>query len=329
MSGRANAAGDKEIRLYAIDCGSLTFKDMSMFSDTGHYDGKKNGSMVDPCFLLQHPAGFFLWDTGLGDALVGHDPPVNEAGVGLHVQKTLVGQLAQIGVRPADIKVLAFSHFHVDHTGNANLFTAATWLINEEELRWALGKPTPPVVVPESFNAYKNVQTRMISGDYDVFGDGTIRILRTPGHTPGHQVLLVKLAHTGPVLLSGDLYHLASDRPRTGDGAGQVMTADPGVNESRGVHLEEHGRPARDSTRSGGFCILAEIPGISQLGAWGWRRAVGSIADAVNSVGGTMSASITVPNDNTSMAQNVRLSACSMARRICDAPGVKAAAFSS
>ena len=224
MSGRANAAGDKEIRLYAIDCGSLAFKDMSMFSDTGHYDGKKNGSMVDPCFLLQHPAGFFLWDTGLGDALVGHDPPVNEAGVGLHVQKTLVGQLAQIGVRPADIKVLAFSHFHVDHTGNANLFTAATWLINEEELRWALGKPTPPVVVPESFNAYKNVQTRMISGDYDVFGDGTIRILRTPGHTPGHQVLLVKLAHTGPVLLSGDLYHLASDRPRAGDGAGQVMT---------------------------------------------------------------------------------------------------------
>ena len=75
MSGRANGSGEKEIRLYAIDCGSLTFKDMSMFSDTGHYDGKKNGSMVDPCFLLQHPAGFFLWDTGLGDALVGHDPP--------------------------------------------------------------------------------------------------------------------------------------------------------------------------------------------------------------------------------------------------------------
>jgi len=82
-----------------------------------------------------------------------------------------------------------------------------------------------------------------------------------------------------------------------------------------------------DTTRSGGPCILAEIPGISQL--VGLRRAVGSIADASNSVGGTMSASITVPNDNTSMAQNVRFSACSMAARICDAPGVKAAAFSS
>jgi glyoxylase-like metal-dependent hydrolase (beta-lactamase superfamily II) len=256
MSGRANAAGDKEIRLYAIDCGSLTFKDMSMFSDTGHYDGKKNGSMVDPCFLLQHPAGFFLWDTGLGDALVGHDPPVNEAGVGLHVQKTLVGQLAQIGVRPADIKVLAFSHFHVDHTGNANLFTAATWLINEEELRWALGKPTPPVVVPESFNAYKNVQTRMISGDYDVFGDGTIRILRTPGHTPGHQVLLVKLAHTGPVLLSGDLYHLASDRPRTGDGAGQVMT----VNVDRAQTLASMNRVESILKNTAGRLVIQHDP---------------------------------------------------------------------
>jgi N-acyl homoserine lactone hydrolase len=256
MSGRANAAGDKEIRLYAVDCGSLTFKDMSMFSDTGHYDGKKNGSMVDPCFLLQHPAGFFLWDTGLGDALVGHDPPVNEAGVGLHVQKTLVGQLAQIGVRPADIKVLAFSHFHVDHTGNANLFTAATWLINEEELRWALGKPTPPVVVPESFNAYKNVQTRMISGDYDVFGDGTIRILRTPGHTPGHQVLLVRLAHAGPVLLSGDLYHLASDRPRAGDGAAQVMT----VNVDRAQTLASMNRVESILKNTAGRLVIQHDP---------------------------------------------------------------------
>ena len=256
MSGRANAAGDKEIRLYAIDCGSLTFKDMSMFSDTGHYDGKKNGSMVDPCFLLQHPAGFFLWDTGLGDALVGHDPPVNEAGVGLHVQKTLVGQLAQIGVRPADIKVLAFSHFHVDHTGNANLFTAATWLINEEELKWALGKPTPPVVVPESFNAYKNVQTRMINGDYDVFGDGTIRILRTPGHTPGHQVLLVKLAHTGPVLLSGDLYHLASDRPRAADGAGQVMS----VNVDRAQTLASMNRVESILKNTAGRLVIQHDP---------------------------------------------------------------------
>jgi hypothetical protein len=73
MSGRANAAGDKEIRLYAIDCGSLTFKDMSMFSDTGHYDGKKNGSMVDPCFASAS-GGLFSGDTGLG-TLVGHDPP--------------------------------------------------------------------------------------------------------------------------------------------------------------------------------------------------------------------------------------------------------------
>jgi glyoxylase-like metal-dependent hydrolase (beta-lactamase superfamily II) len=256
MTDRAHASGEKDIRLYAIDCGSLTFKDMSMFSDTGHYDGKKNGSLVDPCFLIQHPAGFFLWDTGLGDSLLGHDPPVNEAGVGLHVQKTLVGQLAQIGVKPGDIKVLAFSHFHVDHTGNANLFMAATWLINGEELNWALGKPTPPVVVPESFSAYKNVQTHVISGDYDVFGDGTIRILKTPGHTPGHQVLLLKLPHAGSVLLSGDLYHLASDRPRARDSGGQIMT----VNTDRAQTLASMNRVESILENTGGRLVVQHDP---------------------------------------------------------------------
>jgi N-acyl homoserine lactone hydrolase len=224
IAHRASASGEPGIRLYAIDCGELTFKNMSMFSDTGAYKAAA-GAMVDPCFLIHHPMGYFLWDTGLGDALVGHDVPANSAGVALHVHKTLVEQLGQIGVKPADIKILAFSHFHSDHTGNANLFLAATWLLNEEELKWALAKPTPPIVVPESFSAYQRVQTHMISGDYDVFGDGTIRILKTPGHTPGHQVLLVKLPRAGLVLLSGDLYHLVSDRPRAASSAGQVMTA--------------------------------------------------------------------------------------------------------
>jgi N-acyl homoserine lactone hydrolase len=236
MTDCAIASSEKEIRLYAIDCGSLTFKDMSMFSDTGRYDGKKNGSMVDPCFLIQHRAGFLLWDTGLGDALVG--------------------QLAQIGVKPADIKVLAFSHFHVDHTGNANLFMAAMWLINEEELKWALGKPTPPVVVPESFNAYKNVHIHMIRGDYEVFGDGTIRVLKTPGHTPGHQVLLVKLAHAGSVLLSGDLYHLASDRPRTESSAGQVMT----VNVDRAQTLASMNRVESILKNTGSRLVVQHDP---------------------------------------------------------------------
>jgi len=210
------------LRLYVMDCGSMTLRDMGLFSDTGKYDGQ-SGVLVDPCFLIRHPKGILLWDTGLGDAIVGHDVPPNADGVAQHVERSLLDQLKQLGVTPGDVTYLAFSHLHVDHTGNANAFASATWIMNQSELDWAIGTPTPPIVVPSTFSAYHSAHTLMINGDYDVFGDGLVRILRTPGHTPGHQVLLVKLK-SAPVLLSGDLYHVRADRP-TGPGAtgAQIM----------------------------------------------------------------------------------------------------------
>jgi N-acyl homoserine lactone hydrolase len=219
----ADAAGTVPgVRLYAFDCGRIDFKDMAFFSDTGEYDGK-SGSLVDPCFLIRHPKGTLLWDTGLGDALMGRNDPANEAGVSVHVQVRLIDQLKSIGIMPSDVTYVAFSHFHLDHTGNANAFKGSTWILNKAELDWALGAPTPPVVDLKTFSAYQTVKTQVISGDYDVFHDGTVRILRTPGHTPGHQVLLLKLPKSGPVLLSGDLYHQRSDRPRAGAKGGRVM----------------------------------------------------------------------------------------------------------
>jgi N-acyl homoserine lactone hydrolase len=229
VTGRQTAAAAdtadsvSNVRLYAFDCGRIDFKDMSMFSDTGDYD-RKSGSLVDPCFLVHHPKGILLWDTGLGDALVGRNDPANDAGVSVRVNTRLLDQLRSIGIVPSGVTYVAFSHFHLDHTGNANAFIASTWILNRAELDWALGAPTPPVVDLKSFSAYKTVSTRMISGDYDVFHDGTVRILQAPGHTPGHQVLLLKLAKSGVVLLSGDLYHQRSDRPRPGQTSGRVMT---------------------------------------------------------------------------------------------------------
>jgi N-acyl homoserine lactone hydrolase len=220
------------VRLYAFDCGRIDFKDMALFSDTGEYDGK-SGSLVDPCFLIRHPKGILLWDTGLGDALLGHNDPANDAGVTLRVRARLLDQLASIGIAPSNVTYVAFSHFHLDHTGNANAFPDATWILNKAELDWALAAVTPPVVDLKSFSAYKTVATQMVSGDYDVFHDGTVRILHAPGHTPGHQVLLLKLAKSGPVLLSGDLYHLRSDRPRAGEKAARVMP----INTSRAESL--------------------------------------------------------------------------------------------
>lgn len=220
------------IRLYVLDCGTMSIKDMALFSDTGKYDGKP-GSIVDSCFLIRHPKGNFLWDSGLSDTLVGHDVPANADGVAIHVGQGLLEQLRQIGIAPSDINYVGFSHFHLDHTGNANAFGSATWILNRAELNWALGDPTPPIVDPASFSAFRSAHTIMIDSDYDVFGDGLVRILKTPGHTPGHQVLMVKLSRSGVVILSGDLYHLQSDRPsRAGSGA-QVMR----VNTSRAETL--------------------------------------------------------------------------------------------
>lgn len=216
------------VRLYVFDCGSMSIRDMALFSDTGRYDGQ-SGTIVDTCFLVRHPRGMLLWDTGLSDSLVGHDVPANADGVALHVGRGLIDQLAGIGVAPADVDFLAFSHLHIDHTGNANAFTASTWLLNPAEVSWAMGSPTPPVVDPASFDAYHRARTQSISGDHDVFGDRLVRILRTPGHTPGHQVLLVRLPKSGYVLLSGDLYHLRKDRPGRNGSSGQVMK----VNVSR------------------------------------------------------------------------------------------------
>lgn len=199
------------IRLYALDCGRLVFKDMSMFSDTDEYDGQP-GAMADPCFLIQHPLGTLLWDTGLGDKLADQPEGMDYNGVRLYVDKSLQAQLRMLNLKPEDIKYLAFSHFHLDHTGNANLFTHSTWIINQTELAAALSH-TPPIGVDASaISVYNQVPTKMIDGDYDVFGDGTVRILKAPGHTPGHQVLLLKLHRAGAILLSGDLYHTHANR---------------------------------------------------------------------------------------------------------------------
>jgi N-acyl homoserine lactone hydrolase len=198
--------------MYALDCGHATFKDMGGFSDTGEYDGQP-GEVADPCFLIHHPKGWLLWDTGLGDNLAATKAGVEVMpGIHLTVAVTLIEQLHSLSLTPKDVNYLAFSHFHFDHTGNANEFPDAVWIINKAELAAALS-PTPPTgEVPDSFSGYKTAKTQMIDGDYDVFGDGTVRILRAPGHTPGHQVLELKLAKTGTVILSGDLYHSRANR---------------------------------------------------------------------------------------------------------------------
>ena len=228
---RGVAAAD--VRLYALDCGHASFKDMGMFSDTGEYDGQP-GEIADPCFVIRHPKGVLLWDTGLGDKFAATKEGVDVLpGIHVSVSITLIEQLHSLALTPKDVSYMAFSHFHFDHTGNANEFPDAVWILNKTELAAAISTAPPSGVVPETFSGYKTAKTQMIEGDYDVFGDGAVRILRAPGHTPGHQVLELKLQKSGTVILSGDLYHSRANR--------QFMRV-PVVNVNRADTLASMGR---------------------------------------------------------------------------------------
>jgi len=206
------AASIRELRLYVLDCGHATFKDMGGFSDTGEYDGKP-GEIAVPCFLIRHPKGDLLWDAGLGDHY-NYPKEGSDAAPGVHVTVpvTLVAQLQSLKLTPKHVNFIAFSHLHWDHTGNANDFPDSVWIMNKTELAAALVLPPPGGVLPETWSVYKTAKTEMIDGDYDVFGDGRVMILRAPGHTPGSQVLKLKLQKSGTVILSGDLYHLRANR---------------------------------------------------------------------------------------------------------------------
>jgi len=207
----ADALAADEVRLYALDCGRIDESSFGGYSDTGEYEGKPR-TMSAPCFVIRHPKGVLIWDTGLGDKYAEVKGGVDDSGTHLSVSVRLVDQLKAIGLTPAGVGYVAFSHLHADHTGNANLFGRATFLMNSKEIAWASATPTPLGVDPSTFSVYESANKQMIERDYDVFGDGRVLILKAPGHTPGHQVLLLRLKKAGAVVLSGDLYHARESR---------------------------------------------------------------------------------------------------------------------
>lgn len=206
------------VELYAIDCGRGEFSDVGIFADDGSFNGQAR-TLVDPCYLIRHPDGDLIWDTGFPDAIADMDGGLNlvEMGARVTMDAKLVDQLAQLGLTPADIEFVSFSHSHSDHTGNGNLFAASTWIVDPDERAYMFRDDARADA--QSFGAYsalENAETRLIEGDadLDVFGDGSVTIIQTPGHTPGHTVLLVRLPNAGAVLLTGDMYHLAESRER-------------------------------------------------------------------------------------------------------------------
>ena len=201
-------ASVRSVRLYVFDCGNLKSGNPQPLLDRG----VTITDMSVAAYLIVHPRGTLLWDSGvIPDDLI---KPGGTTEARATVTRTLSSQLAEIGYKPSDITYLALSHNHYDHSANANQFASATWLVQRKERAFMFPEKPPEKANPNNdrFSALKNSKTVILDGDYDVFGDGSVVIIATPGHTPGHQSLLVNLAKTGPVLLSGDLYHYPSER---------------------------------------------------------------------------------------------------------------------
>jgi N-acyl homoserine lactone hydrolase len=204
LSGTAALAQSGVEKLYVLNCGEGVAGDISRWSP-GVNEGQSM-DFVDNCYLIKHGADWFLWDTGISD-VVANMPnglaPADPKAVTWHRPKTLVSQLEAVGVKPSDVKAMAVSHTHPDHIGNVELFPDAMLYVQKAEYEWpsADGKP----------RFKKEHPVTLLEGDRDVFGDGSLTILSTPGHTPGHQSLLVRLPNTGAVVLSGDAAHFKSN----------------------------------------------------------------------------------------------------------------------
>ena len=208
----------KALRLYVFDCGTLK-------ADPARFRLKKEEvattDLSVSCFLVAHPQGALIWDAGAvpdadwtptGGAVAHHVVLPDSAERDLTLRKPLMTQLAEAGYSPADITHFALSHYHFDHTANANAFAGATWLVQQVERDAMFAEKPPGITQPSSYAALRNSKTVIIENDHDVFGDGTVIIKLAAGHTPGHQVLYVKLPETGGVVLSGDLYHFPEAR---------------------------------------------------------------------------------------------------------------------
>src|SRR5580704_15544801 len=195
-------APPKSLRLYVFNCGSLDISDPERFRFKKEELATTNLSVG--CYLIVHPKGTLMWDVGaVPDSALKEDEKSALEGYAT-ITQTLKSQMEEIGYEPSDIKYLAFSHYHYDHIANANQFANATWLVRKVERDAMFAAKPPDRANPANYSALKDRKTIISpTDDYDVFGDGTVVMKLAPGHTPGHQVLFLKLKKTGPIVLSG------------------------------------------------------------------------------------------------------------------------------
>ena len=210
-TGVAPAA--KELRLYVLDCGTIAPMDPKLFGLTKE-EIHGDGSFVSPCYLVVHPKGTLIWDVGQvpDDAIPDNGTEVVRQGI-LKAKRKLAPQLAALGHPVKDITYIAMSHYHADHTANASMFAGSTWIVQQAEYDVMFGSKQVGILNPDTYRDLKNARRVTLNNeDHDVFGDGRVVIKTAPGHTPGHQMLFLRLEKFGPLLLAGDLYHFPEEK---------------------------------------------------------------------------------------------------------------------
>ena len=195
------ARPSRDLRVYVLDGGTL---------------GTDSAVIA---YLVSHTDGTLLWEAGtIPDSVIESRSPADELPEIVRkfeakAERTLRSQLAEIGYMPETITHFAASHYHFDHIANAKDYASSMWLVQQGDRDAMFADGPPPFgAVPEFYSALEDAETVVLNGDHDVFGDGTVVLKSTPGHTPGHQVLFLDLANTGPVVLGGDIYHHPDER---------------------------------------------------------------------------------------------------------------------
>lgn len=212
----AEAGGQESpLRLYVFDCGRARFGSVAAFglaeTDTDVRE------VATPCYIVDHPQGQMLWDAGLPSTLADTQGWVSrDDGFEVNLEQSLGQQLQamDLGFDLGSLEYVAFSHVHWDHVGAANDVASGKWLIQEGDYAAFQdpGNVAVPAMYPELLTGMAARPVTVLQGDHDVFGDGRVKLIAAYGHTPGHQVLYLDLAETGPVILSGDLYHFRVSR---------------------------------------------------------------------------------------------------------------------
>lgn len=226
-SAQQRPASVSAVRLYVFENGAIKGLDPKLFNFTR--EELKEVDFTNSSYLVVHPKGTLMFDAGaIEDShFNGDGAPVTE-GI-LTASKPLLPQLASAGYMPSDVTFFAMSHYHSDHTANANAFATATWIVQKAERDFMFTDKPQGIIQPGHYSALKTANTRILNDeDFDVFGDGMVVVKSAPGHTPGHQVLFVRLPKTGPVLLAGDLYHYPEERT-----TGRIPTFEFNVEQSK------------------------------------------------------------------------------------------------